>query len=575
MSFLNKLEVLGDISFPKLLMEQNEYWGTVEKGAEIKICAEADSRVLINGTECREYTPSVGLNVYCITREGVDDEFRVNVICREPEQEAFSQSIRPLLHISPELFSLNDPNGLVFDEETGEYHLFFQCDYPGPGYKVQGDTKAWGHAISKDLISWQELPVALPPDENGVIWSGSAVIDKNNTSGLFDESVPPASRIVLLYTYYGGKNGLGLASIGLAYTKDHGRSFINYGPVVRNENNIYSDGFRDPSVIWFEHPDLDGGRWLLVACGDKALMLQSRDLISWEYASELKDKDGNVMITECPNLFKYETDSRDVYVMMAAGTWYVFGDITVENGRPCFKAYTDKIYPCSGVKELWGPGSSPLFPENYASQTFYNASDNRRIQMSWIRDFWYDPVNKPWWNFLSLPVELRYEENANGAGIAYYPIKEWEQRLNNKLIDIRGDIDAAKVNEALAAIDNELLYIRARLKGDGVFGFSLQGGGVTVCYDARRKAMVTDKSGSQGEYSTFRYDNPVFKHSEYADIVIISDRHAVEAYINGSYQSGMVYGSEGSGFISDCKLEGTIEVFALEPIKRNRIQSFY
>ena len=209
MSFLNKLEVLGNISFPKLLMEQNEYWGTVEKGAVIKICAEADGKVLINGTECCEYTPCVGLNVYCITREGVEGEFRVNVICREPEQEAFSQSIRPLLHISPELFSLNDPNGLVFDEETGEYHLFFQCDYPGPGYKVQGDTKAWGHAISKDLISWQELPVAIPKDDNGVIWSGSAVIDKNNTSGLFDESVPPASRIVLLYTYYGGKNGLG------------------------------------------------------------------------------------------------------------------------------------------------------------------------------------------------------------------------------------------------------------------------------------------------------------------------------------------------------------------------------
>ncbi|MBR3750651.1 MAG: glycoside hydrolase family 32 protein [Clostridia bacterium] len=574
MSILKSLEVKGRISQPKTLMEQNEYWGTVEKGESIRISAEAEGRVLINGGDVLEYTPCVGLNVYKLTVEGLEGEFLVNIICREPEGEAFSQTLRPRLHFSPELFSLNDPNGLVYDEVTDQYHLFFQCDYPGPGYRVQGDTKAWGHAVSKDLISWKELPVALPADENGVIWSGSAVIDRGNTSGLFDDTVPPQSRIVLLYTYYGGKNGLGQASIGLAYSKDHGQTFINYGPIIRNENNIYSAGFRDPSVVWFEHPELDGGRWLLVACGDKALMLQSRDLISWEYASELKDKEGNCMVTECPNLFKFEKDGEETWVMMAAGAWYVFGDITVENGAPCFRANTDLIYPCSGVKELWGPGTSPLFPENYASQTFYNASEGRRIQMSWIRDFWYDPVNKPWWSFLSLPVELRLEEGRNRLGIGYYPIKEWSSRLTKRVACFNGELKLQEVNNELKGL-GELLYIRARLKGEGSFGFSLHGGGALVYYDARRKAMVTDKSGSEGDYSAFKYDDPVFKDGEYADMVVIVDRHAVEAYVNGTYQGGMVYGGEGTEFIADCAVEGTVEIFELEAIERNRLEGFY
>ena len=572
MALLSALTVKGNIKNPLLLLEKNQYWGTVERGAAVEIIAPD---VMINGGDGTVFTPEVGLNVYLLTRQGSNEEFRVNIICRLPKHEAFAQPLRPKLHMSPELFSLNDPNGLIFDQYTGEYHLFFQCDYPGPDYVVQGDTKAWGHAVSKDLISWRELPVAIPKDENGVIWSGSGVIDTDNCSGLFGPDVPPQSRFVFFYTYYGGKNGLGTTSIGMAYSLDHCNTLINYGPVIKNRNDIYSSGFRDPSVVWFAHPELEGGgKWLLIACGDKTLMLSSRDLVHWEYESEVLDKNGGCMVTECPNIFPMEHGGKTVWVLMAAGTWYVLGDITVENGHVVFKAQTELIYPCNGVKELWGPGSSPLFPENYASQTFYNASGGRRIQISWIRDFWYDPVNKPWWNFLSLPTELRLEDTANGLRIGYYPIQEWQGKIKNKLFEFEGEI-SRDVASRIARIKDELLLIRARLKGDGCFGFSLHGGGAKVYYDAPRRAMVTDKSGSRGDYSGFLYDTEVLLPDQYASITIIVDVCSVEAYINGSYQGGMVYGGSGISFLSDCTVSGSIEIFSLSPVERNRLESFY
>ncbi len=579
MAFITSLAVEGEVKYPKPLFDQNEYWGTVQSGEQIKIIASSDKgEVLINGGTDSVFTPDVGLNVYILTVDGCAEQFRLNIICRLPEHQAFSQPLRPRLHMSPELFSLNDPNGLVFDEVTGEYHLFFQCDYPGPGYVQQGDTKSWGHAVSKDLLSWYELPVAIPNDENGVIWSGSAVIDKQNVSGLFPAEVPLQSRFLFYYTYYGGKNGLGQASIGLAYSLDHCKSFINYGPVIRNENNIYSAGFRDPNIVWYPDPELEGGgKWIMIACGDtSALMFSSSDLISWRYESQIKDVNGNLLMTECPNIFPMEHGGKTVWVLMAAGTWYVFGNIVNNDGVLNFKVTSRQIYPCNGVKELWGPGSSALFPENYASQTFYNASGGRRIQISWIRDFWYDPVNKPWWNFLSLPVELRPEETAEGLRLGYYPIDEWQGKTDKMLFRFQGKLTQGDENAcAISQIKDKLLLIKARLKGEGKFGFSIHGGGVKVYCDAPRKAMVSDKSGSGGEYASMKYDCPVLLPSEYADITVIVDVCSVEAYMNGSYQGGMVYGGEGLEFLADCTVEGSIEIYSLTPMRRNAIESFY
>lgn len=122
-----------------------------------------------------------------------------------------------------------------------------------------------GHAISNDLIHWEEQDTVLAPDEYGSIWSGSCVIDINNTSGLFSEKTPPKSRIVAFFTYAGGNTEYGFEKQGLAYSTDFGKTFTKYKePIIKNSYNEYSDGFRDPKVLWHEESET----WIMVIGGD-------------------------------------------------------------------------------------------------------------------------------------------------------------------------------------------------------------------------------------------------------------------------------------------------------------------
>ena len=109
---------------------------------------------------------------------------------------------------------MNDPNGLVYNEVTGEYHMFFQTNR-GFDSGVGTGTNQLGHVVSKDMVNWQELPLAITPDDLGVIYSGSMVIDYNNTSDCLT-STPPGARMVAFYTNYGGDTTLGLIKQSMA-----------------------------------------------------------------------------------------------------------------------------------------------------------------------------------------------------------------------------------------------------------------------------------------------------------------------------------------------------------------------
>ena len=181
---------------------------------------------------------------------------------------------RPLLHFSPAFGWLNDPNGLVY--KNGEYHLFYQY-YPGDS--VWGPMH-WGHAVSHDLLNWTHLPIALAPDALGMCFSGTALVDKGDKSGLF-----------------GGKDGL-LAyytiaaeklpddadfpqSQGMAYSADNGRHWTKYNgnPVIRNPG---LQDFRDPKVFWYE----PAGHWVMVVTqGQQIGIYRSNDAINWQFSS--------------------------------------------------------------------------------------------------------------------------------------------------------------------------------------------------------------------------------------------------------------------------------------------------
>ena len=198
---------------------------------------------------------------------------------------------------------MNDPNGMVYHK--GVYHLFYQY-YPED---IVWGPMHWGHAISKDLIHWEHRPIALFPDEHGLIFSGSAVVDFANTSGFGTSDTPP---LVAIFTYHlmaGEKAGrIDFQTQGIAYSLDDGDTWIKYegNPVIGNEG---IKDFRDPKVFW----DTANHTWVMcLVAGNHLQLWHSDDLKSWSKLSEFgSDKGAHGGVWECPDLFKLLVEGTD------------------------------------------------------------------------------------------------------------------------------------------------------------------------------------------------------------------------------------------------------------------------
>ena len=245
--------------------------------------------------------------------------------------EAYSEQHRPQFHFTPPTQWMNDPNGMVYYD--GEYHLFYQ-HYPDSN--VWGPMH-WGHAVSTDLVHWEQLPIAIYPDSLGLIFSGSAVVDWNNTTGFGTKDNPP---LIAIYTYHsmeGEKSGQNdFQYQAIAYSTDKGRSWTKYkgNPVIPNTENIRD--FRDPKVFWHEESE----QWVMIfAALDKVRLYNSPDLKSWKLVSEFGlglGSDGRPW--ECPDLFELQIEGTSytrwvMLVSLGAGgynggsaTQYFIGD---------------------------------------------------------------------------------------------------------------------------------------------------------------------------------------------------------------------------------------------------------
>lgn len=201
-----------------------------------------------------------------------------------------AETWRPQLHYSAQGNWINDPNGLFYKD--GIYHLYYQMN---PDDSVWGNMH-WGHAVSRDLLRWQELPIALDaePEGLGYAFSGGAVIDWNNSSGLGDGLNPP---IIATYTQH-SKDAVQVQSI--AYSTDGGKRFVPYAgnPVIANPG---LKDFRDPKVLWHDASQ----RWVMaLVAGDRAHFYTSSNLREWVFASEFGAESGaHGGVWECPELF--------------------------------------------------------------------------------------------------------------------------------------------------------------------------------------------------------------------------------------------------------------------------------
>ncbi|WP_149831066.1 GH32 C-terminal domain-containing protein [Streptomyces tailanensis] len=206
----------------------------------------------------------------------------------------YTETYRPQFHFTPEKNWMNDPNGLVYYK--GEYHLFYQYNPNGNSW---GDM-SWGHAVSKDLVHWEELPLALSHDDEEMVFSGSAVVDWNNTTGFGTKKNPP---MVAIYTS-AYKNG-GKQAQSLAYSTDRGRTWTKYqgNPVI----DIGSNNFRDPKVQW--HAPTKS--WLMtvsLSAEHKVRFYSSKNLKDWDLLSDFGPAGATGGVWECPDLFPLAVD---------------------------------------------------------------------------------------------------------------------------------------------------------------------------------------------------------------------------------------------------------------------------
>ena len=320
-------------------------------------------------------------------------------------QPTYTETYRPQYHFSPPQAWMNDPNGMVYFE--GEYHLFYQY-YPDG--MVWGPMH-WGHAVSKDMLHWEHLPIALYPDALGYIFSGSAVVDWNNSSGFGTDNQPP---LVAIYTYHDpkgeAKGALDFQTQGIAYSLDKGRTWTKHtgNPVLPNPG---IKDFRDPKVLW----DKARQRWVMtLAVKDRVAFYTSTNLIDWEHQSDFGASLGaHGGVWECPDLFPLTAANGTTrWVLLVSinpggpqggsATQYFIGDFDGEKFTP------------QDAKTRWMDWGS----DNYAGVTFSDIpnSDGRRILMGWMSNWDYanQVPTTPWRSAMTLPRELGLSTDATG-----------------------------------------------------------------------------------------------------------------------------------------------------------------
>ena len=444
----------------------------------------------------------------------------------------YNEPYRPQFHFSPEEKWMNDPNGMVYYK--GIYHLFYQY-YPDD---IVWGPMHWGHATSKDLVHWEHKPIALYPDEHGLIFSGSAVVDKNNSSGFGSIENPP---LVAIYTYHlmeGEKAGkLDFQTQGIAYSLDNGDTWTKFegNPVIGNEG---IKDFRDPKVAWHEETQ----KWIMsLVAGDHAKFYSSHDLKEWVLMSEFgKNLGAHGGVWECPDLFKLKVDGTDEekWVLLisinpgapngGSGTQYFIGDF---DGQ---KFTTDQ------KEHLWVDWGT----DNYAGVTYNNVPNGDRIFIGWMSNWTYarDTPTEKWRSAMTLPRKLSLKKVGDDYHLFNYPVQGINALVSNKTDKTL--VVAAETNKLISSKNfnqSEISFTTAskdfQLKfsnsANNELLLTMMGEGKTFFLD-RSKSGLVDFQEDFGE-GIQQMPVPDLPEGEY-EVSVFIDWSSVEVFINnGQY----------------------------------------
>jgi len=444
------------------------------------------------------------------------------------QQSQTQEAHRPLYHFTPDSMWMNDPNGMVYYQ--GEYHLFYQY-YPDS--TVWGPMH-WGHAVSKNLRQWEDLPIALYPDEHGLIFSGSAVIDWDNSSGLGSKTQPP---MVAIFTYHNVEREQtghdDFQSQGIAYSLDQGRSWTKYtdNPVIPSPG---IRDFRDPKVFW--HPATQ--KWVMIlAAGDHIRLYNSPNLKDWSFASEFRGWGNQGRPWECPDLFPMQAGDTTQWVMLVSigkgapnggsGTQYFVGDFDGQTFRlnPSFQ---EGLKRDTAYWVDWGK-------DNYAGVTWSDVptTDGRRLFIGWMSNWQYATVvpTERWRSAMTLPRELSLYATPAGPRLQSQPVRELhEWRTASHPVTDQPITLPRGIGEVVLQFD-------LAQNQDGPLGFTLhnqRNEAISLGYDPLENVFFVDRtqSGKQAFSPDFAGRHTAVRHSDQSQIRLHAylDRASVELF---------------------------------------------
>lgn len=423
------------------------------------------------------------------------------------------EKFRPAYHHTPQYGWMNDPNGMFYKD--GEWHLYYQYN----PYGSLWENMTWGHSVSKDLVHWEALPLAIEADALGTIFSGSCVVDKDNTAGFGKNAV------IAFYTSAGEAQ-----TQSMAYSTDGGRTFIKYekNPVV----TFNAPDFRDPKVFWYDGTN----RWIMMlAVGQEMQIWSSANLKDWQKESSFGSEYGNHGgVWECPDLLKIE----DKWVLICninpggpfggSATQYFVGDF---DGRK---------FTCESMPKVtkW----LDYGKDHYATVSFSNAPDGRTVVLAWMSNWQYanQVPTRQFRSANSIARDLGLFKDGEETYVSVIPSKETLAMRGKK---IKNPTDACEI---VVDVKGSMELILSNTKGEQV----------VMKYDAQKQtfAMNRKQSGDISFSEAFPIETTAPTHGALKQLRLFIDHSSIEA------------------FASDGKMAMTNLVFPNEPYNALKVK---
>jgi sucrose-6-phosphate hydrolase SacC (GH32 family) len=409
----------------------------------------------------------------------------------------YNEPYRPQFHFSPQKNWTNDPNGLVYFE--GEYHLFYQ-------YNPFGDKwghMSWGHAVSRDMVHWQELPVALPEEGGVMIFTGSAVVDDRNTSGFCAGGKPC---MVAVYTGHTPRKGSvpAVQTQNLAFSNDRGRTWTRYSanPVL----NLNLTDFRDPDVFW----SVASRRWIMAVSlpnDHKIRFYGSPDLKKWDRLSEFGPAGTTAGQWECPALFQLSVDGNPSNTRWVLKVGLNPGSLQGGSGEQYFIGRFD------GTQFLNdNPASLSLWSDNNLPPT------QPTVMLGWMNNWQYaDKLpTGPWRGQMTIPRELVLKTFPEGIRLVQKPARA--------LTLLRGNT-VGKPTTGSFEIETAL-----QMNGATEAGWKIAGRDGTytlIGYDAVKHEVFVDRTHAPFPART---SAPIHLTNDTLTFRILVDRNSIEVF---------------------------------------------